>query len=197
MSFVFYLVIPIMIGLMILQSAVLPHFPIFNVVPQFWFLITVAWALLRGWREGLVLAFIAGILIDLFSATPLGVTSLAAIGALVVVLILQRSLPANRVLIPALLTVIATLVFWFFYLTLLRILIPLLIQQQNLLGLRDLSQKLVAINLVDQIGRGYSFRLSTFQYVLVTSFLHGIFAIPFYWLVTFVERFSRSRRVEI
>ena len=73
----FYAAIPLMAVLAVLQTAVLPRFPIAGLEPQLVFLVALAWGLLRGLEEGLVWAFIAGIWADLFSLTPLGLSSLA------------------------------------------------------------------------------------------------------------------------
>ena len=93
MSLGFYLVIPLMIVLTIVQSTLLPQFPILGATPQLWLIATIAWALLRGWQEGIIWAFVAGIFVDLFSAAPLGVTSLALMAAVGVVVFLQHHLP--------------------------------------------------------------------------------------------------------
>ena len=80
----FYAAIPLMAVLAILQTAVLPRFPIAGLEPQLVFLVALAWGLLRGLEEGLVWAFIAGLWLDLFSMTPLGLSSLAFMAAVAV-----------------------------------------------------------------------------------------------------------------
>jgi rod shape-determining protein MreD len=112
MSAGLYLVIPLVIVLAIGQATVLPAFPVFGVVPGLWLVVAVAWSLLRGMREGLILAFVGGLFIDLLSAAPLGVTSLSMMLAITVVTFLQRHLPKNQTIIPALLTALATIIFW-------------------------------------------------------------------------------------
>ena len=57
----FYAAIPLMALLAIVQTAILPRFPIAGVEPQLLFLLALAWGLARGLEEGLVWAFIAGI----------------------------------------------------------------------------------------------------------------------------------------
>ena len=44
----FYVAIPLMAVLAILQTAVLPRFPIAGLEPQLVFLVALAWGLLRG-----------------------------------------------------------------------------------------------------------------------------------------------------
>lgn len=67
MSLSLYLAFPIMILLLVIQTAVLPRLPIWGVVPQLLLLAAVAWGMLEGLEEGAVWGFIAGFFTDLFS----------------------------------------------------------------------------------------------------------------------------------
>jgi len=197
MSLGFYLVIPLMVVLTILQSTLLPQFPIFGVTPQLWLLATIAWALLRGWQEGIIWAFVAGLFVDLFSVTPLGVTSLALMAAVGVVVLLQRNLPAYRVVIPVILTVIGTLFFWLVYLFLLRIIIPITVDQIQFLGISELASSTRATNLMDDIVYGYAFRGPIVRYILLTALLHSLLVLPLYWGLSMVEQMFRPKQVEL
>lgn len=197
MSLGFYLVIPLMAVLTILQSTLIPHFPILGVTPQLWLLATIAWALLRGWQEGIMWAFVAGVFIDLYSATPMGVTSLALMAAVGVVVLLQRNLPRYRVIIPVILTLIGTLVFWLIYLILLRIIIPISIDQIQFLGIGDLIRSTRATDLMNHIAQGYAFRGPLLRYVLLTSLLHSLLVLPFYWGLSMLEQMFRPKQVEL
>jgi rod shape-determining protein MreD len=197
MSLGFYLVIPLMVVLTILQSTLLPQFPIFGVTPQLWLLATIAWALLRGWQEGIIWAFVAGLFVDLFSVTPLGVTSLALMAAVGVVVLLQRNLPAYRVVIPVILTVIGTLFFWLVYLFLLRIIIPITVDQIQFLGISELASSTRATNLMDDIVHGYAFRGPIVRYILLTALLHSLLVLPLYWGLSMVEQMFRPKQVEL
>jgi rod shape-determining protein MreD len=197
MSLGFYLVIPLMVVLIILQSTLLPQFPILGVTPQLWLLATMAWALLRGWQEGIIWAFVAGLFVDLFSAAPLGVTSLALMAAVGVVVLLQRNLPAYRVVIPVILTVIGTLVFWLVYLILLRIIIPFTVDQIQFLGISDLVLSTRATDLMDDIAQGYAFRGPLLRYILLTALVHSLFVLPLYWGLSVVEQMFRPKQVEL
>lgn len=119
MSISFYIAIPIMGLLAIIQTVILPRFPIAGVAPQLLFLVALAWGLLRGLQEGLIWAFIAGIWIDLFSIAPIGVSSLAFMVAVGVAVLVQRVLPPGRLFSVILLTALATLVYLATYLTVL------------------------------------------------------------------------------
>ncbi len=197
MSLGFYLVIPLMVVIVILQSTLLPQLPIFGVTPQLWLLATIAWALLRGWQEGIIWAFVAGLFVDLFSAAPLGVTSLALMAAVGVVILLQRNLPAYRVIIPVVLTVIGTLVFWIVYLILLRIIIPITIDQIQFLGISELVSSTRAHNLMDDIVQGYALRGPMLRYILLTALLHSLLVLPLYWVLSMVEQMFRPKQVEL
>ena len=197
MSLGFYLVIPLMVVLTILQTTLLPQLSILGVTPQLWLLATIAWALLRGWQEGIIWAFIAGLFVDLFSAAPLGVTSLALMVAVGVVVLLQRNLPTYRVVIPVILTVIGTLVFWLVYLILLRIIIPITVEQFQFLGISELASSARAADLIADIAQGYSFRGSLLRYILLTALVHSLFVLPLYWGLSMVEQMFRPKQVEL
>ena len=192
-----YLVIPLMAVLVILQSAVLPNFTILGVIPQLMFVATIAWALLRGLREGLVWAFVAGLLADLFSAGPLGVTSLALMAAVAITVFVQRSFPESRIIMPVVLVALATLVFWFIYLLFLRLLIPIVLNSNEFLGVLELSENPRIRGLVSVISSAYGLNRNTLSLILRMALIHSILIIPFYWAFYAVEKSISPRQVEI
>lgn len=105
-----YVAIPLMALLTILQTAVLPHLTILGLAPQLPFLVALSWALVRGLEEGLGWAFIGGLFLDMFSITPIGVSSLAFMVGIIAVLWIERALPASRVILPVVLALLATFV---------------------------------------------------------------------------------------
>lgn len=111
-----------MLVLGILQTAVWPHFTIARLSPQLPLLVALTWGLLRGINEGIVWAFIAGLWMDIFSMTPLGVTAVSYMGAVTAVLWIKEAFPANRLLTPLLTAAGATLLSLLFSLLLLRLL---------------------------------------------------------------------------
>lgn len=121
MSTSIYLAIPLMAVLSILQSAVLPRFPILGLTPQLLFLVALAWGLHRGLNEGLVWGFIAGFFTDLFSLTPMGISSLVFMLAIAVAVMLRQVLPPSRFILPMLLATAATLIYLLCYALLIRI----------------------------------------------------------------------------
>lgn len=110
MSASLYLAIPLMLVLGLVETAVLPHFPIFGYTPQLAFLVALSWGLIYGLEEGAVWAFFAGIFTDLFSITPVGVSSLAFMVGVTAVIWAKQALPTSRVLLPLILAGLATTV---------------------------------------------------------------------------------------
>lgn len=102
MSRSIYVGIPLLIALTVLQAAVLPHLRVAGVTPQLAIVAVLCWVQLRNAYEGLIWAFIAGFLLDLFSSGPMGATALALMVAVLVIVRLQRSLPENPFLLPIL-----------------------------------------------------------------------------------------------
>lgn len=99
-----YVAVPLFGVLIVLQTSLLPVLNIAGVVPQLALLAAISWGLRRGPAEGMVWAFLAGMLWDAMSYTPLGTTALSLMVALLVVRPLQQILPENRFLLPVLLT---------------------------------------------------------------------------------------------
>lgn len=122
MSLSLYLALPVMIILLVIQTAILPRLPIWGVVPQLMLVAAVAWGLLEGLEEGALWGFVAGLLTDMFSIAPLGTSALAFMVTVITVALLYRTLPINRFILPVILSVVATLIWLFVYLLLLRLL---------------------------------------------------------------------------
>lgn len=116
-----YLAVPLMILLGVVETAVLPHFPIFGSTPQLAFMVALAWGLLFGIEEGVVWAFFAGIFTDLYSITPVGVSSFVFMVGITAVLWAQQALPTSRVLIPLILAALVTIISFLLTLILLRL----------------------------------------------------------------------------
>jgi len=121
MSVSIYLAIPLMLVLGLLETAVLPHFPILGTTPQMAFLVALAWGLLYGVEEGAVWAFFAGFFTDLYSITPVGVSSLAFMVGITAVIWATQALPTSRVLLPLALAGLATVISFIMEIVLLRV----------------------------------------------------------------------------
>ena len=115
-----FLAVPLMVVLTVLQTAVLPYFPLFGITPSLPFLVALAWGLIRGVNEGVIWAFIAGFFMDLFTAAPVGGLALTYMIAVLAATFINELLPTNRNVIPMLLAAIATVIqqlLYAFYLT--------------------------------------------------------------------------------
>jgi rod shape-determining protein MreD len=121
MSGSIYLAIPMMIVLSLVQTAVLPQFPVFGNAPQLALLVALSWGMLHGIEEGVVWAFFAGIFIDLFSITPAGISSLAFMGGVTAVLLATRALPTSRIFMPLILAGLTTIISFLINIILLRL----------------------------------------------------------------------------
>ncbi len=116
-----YASIPVMALLLLLQASVLPHLPVLGLTPQLLLLVVISWALLRGLETGCVWAFVAGMFLDLFAISPLGSTSLTFMVVVLVVVGIQKALPANLVFVPVLTGAAGTFVYLLLHFTLLRL----------------------------------------------------------------------------
>jgi rod shape-determining protein MreD len=197
MTLGFYLAVPLMAILAILQATILPNFPMFGIIPQLWLLATLSWAMLNGIREGLLWALIAGIFVDLFSAAPMGTTSLALMAAVAAVVFVQRHFPPSRILMPALLGALGTLVYWFIYLFLLRIIIPLIINNHGYLGIASLSDNVRAPDLLGEISAGYSLGGPILTYIVISAVVQGFLILPVFWGFQALKKALSARRVEV
>lgn len=116
-----YLAIPLMLVLSLVETAVLPHFPIFGISPQLAFLVALAWGMLHGVEEGAVWAFFAGVFTDLFSITPVGVSSLSFVVGVTAVIWATQAMPTSRLLLPLALAGLATVISFITEIVLLRL----------------------------------------------------------------------------
>lgn len=114
--------IPVLLVLAVLQTAVLSRLPIYGLTLNLVFLVVLAWGLLHGLNDGIALSFVAGLLLDLFSVSPMGITSLAMMTAVFAAIWVQQALPQERFFLPLALAGFATLVFLFVYFLFLRLL---------------------------------------------------------------------------
>lgn len=117
-----YIAIPLFLLLAVVQTAVLPYFPVFGAVVQIPLLVVISWTLLQGLEEGLVWAFVAGLCVDLFSIGPFGATALAYITAVLVVANLENILPSGRFFLPVAYAALGTFVYLLIYLPFVRLL---------------------------------------------------------------------------
>ncbi len=113
--------VPLMAVLTIVQVVVLPRLGFFEADPSLPFLFALAWSLLSSVEEGLVWGFIAGLFMDIFTIAPVGGLSLTYMMAILAVSLVSGMLPANRVAIPLLAAIMATVVQQILYALYLRL----------------------------------------------------------------------------
>ncbi len=73
--------VPLLIGVALIQSVLLSRVDLWGARPDLMLLVVLAWAVVRGVDEGLMWAFVGGLIIDLLSGGPLGATVLALLVA--------------------------------------------------------------------------------------------------------------------
>lgn len=71
-----YASILILVAGVVLQSSLAPHLAVIGVKPNVVLPMVVAWSVVRGASEGVVWGFIGGLLLDLLSGAPVGISAL-------------------------------------------------------------------------------------------------------------------------
>ena len=81
MDALYYVFSGLVVLLGLAQAAIVPHIRIAGVHPDMMLVIVVSWSMLRGVREGILWALMAGIVLDLLSAAPFGMFTLSLVCA--------------------------------------------------------------------------------------------------------------------
>ncbi len=162
-----YLALPVMLFTLILQVAILPRFPVLGLVPLLSLLAAVSWGLLRGPEEGVLWAFVGGLMLDLFTSGPTGAITLAMMAAVLVVVLIQHNFPNSSFFLPILYAGLATVIYLVSYLLLITV-----------FSRGDLSAE--AIRLLTPL-----------------IFLNALIMLPIHWLLSRLERVLSPRRVEL
>lgn len=113
MNLTTYLSVPILLVLAMLQTAVLPLFPLFGLVPVWILLVVIIWSMLRGPQEGVVWGFFGGLMLDIFSAGPFGLNAMALTLVALLVTFLPQWFNLNQVTLTILATTGGTLLFYY------------------------------------------------------------------------------------
>lgn len=116
-----YIAIPLLTVLAVLETAVLSRLPLFGQIPQLPFLVALSWGLLRDLEEGVIWAFVGGLIVDLFSVGPTGLTALVWLISIALALLLAQSFPSSRVILPVLISALATILYLVLHMLLLRL----------------------------------------------------------------------------
>lgn len=117
-----YLAVPLLAGIALLQTTLAPHLSFSGAKPQFVFLAVISWSLLRGGREGIVWAFIGGVMLDLLSGAPFGAMTLPLLLVGYLSGLGEINVFRPNSLLPGVVGLLATLLYNVMVLTLLQIL---------------------------------------------------------------------------
>lgn len=107
---------------LVLQVAFAPHMAIASVVPNFLVLVVITLSFVEGPSSGAVAGFVAGLLLDLLSSSPIGAWALVLSVTGYAAGMLQENLFAEGWLAPVTVAIIAALLADFSYLLVLTIL---------------------------------------------------------------------------
>lgn len=116
-----YAGIPLLIVVAVLQSAVLPQIPVFGLVPNLMLLTVMAWGSRRGPNDGMVWGMIGGLLIDLASGAPLGISSLPLMAAALAVGAARARVFSGNLVLPVIVWLATLVAYQTLYLMLLTI----------------------------------------------------------------------------
>nr|MBN1229450.1 rod shape-determining protein MreD [Anaerolineae bacterium] len=120
--------IPLIVLASILQGAVLSQLRVFGGQPDLVMVIVLAWAVLDRAQEGIVWAFFGGLLLDLFSGTPLGVSSLAMMPLAFAASFIESRMYRENFVIPVVLAIVGALLYHILYVLLMRFLVNIQIE---------------------------------------------------------------------
>lgn len=98
----YYLLIPLLGLVALLQTTLVPALQAFNAVPNLVLIVVVGYTMEYGSQRGLMWAFIGGLWLDLLTGTPLGVSAIALIIVVSVVGMVSSNLFRGHVVILAL-----------------------------------------------------------------------------------------------
>jgi rod shape-determining protein MreD len=112
--------IPLLLAAAVFQSAVLSHVRVFGGQPDLVVIIVLAWSVLDDDREGMAWAFVGGLLLDLFSGAPFGLSTLVLVAMAFVVGLAEAQVYRNNVLLTLLLTLLGTAAYHIGHMILLR-----------------------------------------------------------------------------
>jgi rod shape-determining protein MreD len=104
-----YLYVPLLALVAVLQATVAPHLTVLGARPDLMLLTVVAWALLRGTREGMVWGFVGGLLLSLFSGGPFAYAALVLVAVGFLSGLGQTTVTRGRIVLPLLAVLLATL----------------------------------------------------------------------------------------
>lgn len=117
--------LPLMFLAAVLQATVFASLRpvLFGSAPDLVLLVVLAWAIHDPDREGVVWAFIGGLLIDLFSGAPLGLSSVLMVPLAFIIGSIESGVYQNNLVLPVVLGTLAAAAFHVGYVILARVLV--------------------------------------------------------------------------
>ncbi len=91
-----------------LQATVFPSSDLISIYPDVTLVIILVWSAVRGVRDGLLWAFLAGILLDTLALDPLGANALALLPVVVLGAISGRAFFQSNLIVPIVACILAT-----------------------------------------------------------------------------------------
>jgi rod shape-determining protein MreD len=116
-----YIGIPLLILVAVLQSSILPQIRIFGLVPNLMLLTVVAWSFRRGPNDGIVWGMIGGLMIDLASGAPLGISPLPLMIAALVVGAGRARIFSGNLVLPVIISLLTLALYQVLYVVLLML----------------------------------------------------------------------------
>ena len=113
--------VPLFLFSVMLQTAVFSHLRVFGGQPDLVVVVVIAWSILDRDREGIVWAFVGGLLLDVFSGAPLGVSALALMPIAFFVSLSEAQVYSTNALLPIVLGLGGALSYHILYLLLIRV----------------------------------------------------------------------------
>ncbi|MGD8398899.1 MAG: rod shape-determining protein MreD [Anaerolineae bacterium] len=106
-----YLVVPLLLGVGLLQATVIPHLTVWGISPDLPLLVVVSWGILRGAQQGALWGFVAGLVLDFFSGAPFGAATLSLMAAGFLAGLASAGVSGSQAILPLVITLVATLVY--------------------------------------------------------------------------------------
>jgi len=98
--------------IVLLQAGLAGRFAVDGVLPSLVLIVVVDWGILRGVEEGLIWAFFAGLLLDVFTGWPTGTSTLALVVVAFVVSLGQGTFMRTHAAVPLVTVFGATILYY-------------------------------------------------------------------------------------
>lgn len=106
-----YFALPLLIGVALLQSTVLPRLPMGGLKPDLVLLLVLAWGMLRGSRQGLIWGLVGGLSLDVLSSLPFGTSTALLMLAGLLAGLVRAEIWAGHLILPVVAAALATVLF--------------------------------------------------------------------------------------